>query len=79
MSAAVCFIPATTNSNNQNMVRSQNNWEWQQHHSPPEDDEDDNVDYREGKVSHYNKQASSSWAYIYITPSMCHKIRKRTT
>lgn len=51
------------------MVRSQNNWEWQQHHSPPEDDEDDNVDYREGKVSHYNKQASSSWAYIYITPS----------
>ncbi|XP_063708907.1 serine/threonine-protein kinase minibrain isoform X2 [Culicoides brevitarsis] len=50
MSAAVCFIPAstTTNSNNnQNMVRSQNNWEWQQHHSPPEDDDDDNVDYRD--------------------------------
>lgn len=49
MSAAVCFIPATTNSN-QIMVRSQNNWEWQQHHSPPEDDEDDNNDiYREGE------------------------------
>lgn len=44
MSAAVCFIPATTNPN-QIMVRSQNNWEWQQHHSPPEDDEDDSNDY----------------------------------
>lgn len=51
MSAAVCFIPATTNSNNQIMVRSQNNWEWQQHHSPPEDDEDDNNDYRDGEFT----------------------------
>uniref|UniRef100_A0A336K4G2 dual-specificity kinase n=1 Tax=Culicoides sonorensis TaxID=179676 RepID=A0A336K4G2_CULSO len=40
MSAAVCYN-ITTNPN-QIMVRSQNNWEWQQHHSPPDDDEDDN-------------------------------------
>lgn len=33
------------------MVRSQNNWEWQQHHSPPEDDEDDNNDYRDGEFT----------------------------
>lgn len=42
MSAAVCYIPSSANSSSQ-MVRSQNNWEWQRH--PPE--EEDEEDYGE--------------------------------